>query len=151
MTCFLFSFVLRTLNQNSTKPLANLFAFFCSLFPDLSWYNYMSDTSSDDKYKSILYANKQYDAIGAAKHKRKYRFFCSCGRAFNAQKYINFHKRWECGRIIQCSICFRKFNTKSYYSLHMRKQHPDVVPTNVWIYIYIYMLETLISYRIYVN
>lgn len=91
---------------------------------DFKWYNsYMNDTTNefDAKYTPMH--------SGRLKQKRpKYRFFCTCGRAFNQQKYINFHKRWECGRNIQCSICFRKFNTKSYFSLHMRKQHPDVEP-----------------------
>lgn len=90
----------------------------------------MTETSNEFNSKyTTMHGNIKLFSDGSQKQKRqKYRFFCTCGRAFNQQKYINFHKRWECGRSIQCSICFRKFNTKSYFSLHMRKQHPDVTP-----------------------
>lgn len=51
------------------------------------------------------------------------RHTCECGRAYNQRKYLTFHKRWECGQILECSLCFRSFNSKSYFNSHIRKFH----------------------------
>lgn len=57
--------------------------------------------------------------------KNSYQFKCSCGRFYKQQKYLNYHKKWECGKPsrYQCSKC--SFGTTSHSSLkkHIQRMH----------------------------
>lgn len=56
-------------------------------------------------------------------HDTKLRIPCSCGRTFLYKKHLNFHQRWECGRIFKCRSCDNEFTTKSYLKTHWNKFH----------------------------
>lgn len=50
----------------------------------------------------------------------KHRLMCDCGRTFLHSAHVRYHKRWECGKVLSCRICGRKFVTISNLKRHFK-------------------------------
>lgn len=44
---------------------------------------------------------------------------CDCGRKFEYEKY-QYHKRFQCGKSLQCNLCRRSYCSIYYVRRHMK-------------------------------
>lgn len=52
---------------------------------------------------------------------QKDRIFCPCGRSFLYERFLTYHKKWECGKKLECPNCSRVFNTLANLKSHTLK------------------------------
>lgn len=45
---------------------------------------------------------------------------CNCGLKYNKSNNLAYHKKWECGKILQCNGCWKIFRFRSYHIKHMK-------------------------------
>ena len=74
---------------------------------------YKTENSSDSKL---------YGSIKRAICKQKFdeRAVCKCGRTFAYKSNLTYHKKWECGQILNCFKCYKKFTVKSHLLKHLK-------------------------------
>lgn len=60
---------------------------------------------------------QQSDPIEASDDDRLY---CKCGKSYTGVRHIRYHKKWECGKVLQCNICCKILSTKYSFDHHMR-------------------------------
>lgn len=82
----------------------------------------------------LIYSSFDFKLLAKANQRRIHkkamskntkRIFCTCGRSFIYATDLNYHKRWECGRRIPCTVvtCQSTFATKSVLRQHLKKVH----------------------------
>lgn len=49
------------------------------------------------------------------------KILCTCGRAYNKRNLYNYHKKWECGKLLQCKKCLKTFGYRTHLTGHLRQ------------------------------
>lgn len=48
---------------------------------------------------------------------------CKCGRSFSLTRNYNYHRKWECGKVIKCHFCQKRYTKYTTLQGHFRT-HP---------------------------
>lgn len=54
------------------------------------------------------------------------RFICGCGKTYKEERYMRYHKKWECGKLptFQCPQCRYCAKRRNSLKQHMERRHP---------------------------
>lgn len=61
---------------------------------------------------------KDYQAPKKLPEKLETRHICCCNRSFKHKKQYHYHKRWECGKALECSRCHKLMSTVASLRSH---------------------------------
>lgn len=55
------------------------------------------------------------------------RFICACGKTYKEERYMRYHKKWECGKLptFQCPHCVYSAKRKNSLKQHLERRHLD--------------------------
>lgn len=55
------------------------------------------------------------------------RFICECGKTYKEERYLRYHKKWECNKLptFQCPYCDYCAKRKSSLKQHLERKHSD--------------------------
>lgn len=55
------------------------------------------------------------------------RFICECGKTYKEERYLRYHKKWECNKLptFQCQYCDYCAKRKSSLKQHLERRHSD--------------------------
>lgn len=60
------------------------------------------------------------------------RFICECGKTYKEERYLRYHKKWECNKLptFQCPYCEYCAKRKSSLKQHLERRHADLPKSN---------------------
>lgn len=60
------------------------------------------------------------------------RFICECGKTYKEERYLRYHKKWECNKLptFQCPYCEYCAKRKSSLKQHLERKHSDLPKSN---------------------
>lgn len=55
------------------------------------------------------------------------RFVCNCGKSYKEERYLRYHRKWECGKLpsFQCPHCDYRAKRKNSVKQHIDRRHSD--------------------------
>lgn len=61
------------------------------------------------------------------------RCICECGKTYKEERYLRYHKKWECNKLptFQCVHCEYCAKRKSSLKQHLERRHPDVTTKSI--------------------
>lgn len=59
------------------------------------------------------------------------RFICDCGKTYKEERYLRYHRKWECGKLptFQCPHCDYSAKRRNSLKQHLERRH-SYVPQN---------------------
>lgn len=53
------------------------------------------------------------------------RFVCDCGKTYKEERYMRYHRKWECGKLptFQCPHCGYSAKRKNSLKQHVERRH----------------------------
>lgn len=67
-----------------------------------------------------LFNNPKYVLNKSQKWRNTSACVCECGRKFDNENNRNYHKRFQCGKSLQCNLCRRSYCSIYYVRRHMK-------------------------------
>lgn len=93
-----------------------------SLWINSKHFKLIHNTFNISDYNSIDYFNYSNSSTKTRRYKHKKfeeRVAC-CGMAFIYKHNFQYHRKWECGKILSCPRCSKVFKTKCSLDNHMK-------------------------------
>lgn len=56
------------------------------------------------------------------------RFICDCGKTYKEERYMRYHRKWECGKLptFQCPHCGYSAKRRNSLKQHLERRHSYV-------------------------
>lgn len=56
------------------------------------------------------------------------RFICECGKTYKEERYLRYHRKWECGKLptFQCPHCEYSAKRRNSLKQHLERRHSYV-------------------------
>lgn len=59
------------------------------------------------------------------------RFVCECRKTYKEERYLRYHRKWECGKLptFPCPACDYSAKRRTSLRQHIERRHLEICPT----------------------